>query len=144
MRRVGEVTGKSGELLEITFCRPADCGKCHACVGGQKQTTLRLKGAAEIGDAAVVDMPTSTVMKASLIAYAIPLAGLLLGAVLGNVLAHGSDLGVAVGGLVGLALTACPVFLTEKKRRSQPGWQPELVQILPREEGGAAAIKEEE
>ena len=139
MERVGEVTAVRGDELQITFCRPADCGKCHACIGGKPQTTLVLKGQAHVGDAAVVDMPASTVVKASAIAYIIPLAGLLLGAVLGHQ-AQGDDMGTALGGLIGLALAGGIVLLGEKKRRAQTQWQPVLKQVLP---GGAAAVKEE-
>ena len=79
MERIGEVTAVRGEFLEITFCRPADCEKCQACHGGQKQTTLMVRGTANVGDSAVVDMPADMVMKASATAYLIPLAGLLVG-----------------------------------------------------------------
>ena len=56
MERTGEVTAVRGGMLEITFCRPADCEKCNACHGGSKQTTLTLKGQAALGDLAVVDI----------------------------------------------------------------------------------------
>ena len=79
MERIGEVTAVRGEFLEITFCRPSDCEKCQACHGGQKQTTLMVRGTANVGDSAVVDMPADMVMKASATAYLIPLAGLLIG-----------------------------------------------------------------
>ena len=41
MDRLGEVTKVDGKWLEITFCRPSDCDKCHACMGGNKTPTLR-------------------------------------------------------------------------------------------------------
>lgn len=131
MERVGEVTAVRGNMLEITFCRPADCGKCHACSGNQAQMQLLLPGKAEVGDAAVVDMPTGTVMKASAMAYMLPLAGLLGGAALGGV-CFGGDIAIALCGLVGLGLSLTVVAITEKKRRSDPAWQPVLRQILPK------------
>ena len=36
MDRLGEVTKVDGKWLEITFCRPSDCDKCHACMGGSQ------------------------------------------------------------------------------------------------------------
>ena len=34
MEKVGEITGIRGGKLEVSFCRPKDCGHCHACDGG--------------------------------------------------------------------------------------------------------------
>lgn len=141
MQRVGEVTAVEGDILEVTFCRPADCGKCHACIGGQNKAVIRIKGKAQVGDAAVVDMPTDTVIKASLIGYILPLAGLLGGVIIGSLTA-GTDAAAAIGGLLGLAVSGGIVAIGEKKRRSGATWQPVLKQILPGE-GAAAAEKED-
>lgn len=130
MERVGEVTAIYGEYLEVTFCRPADCGKCHACSGNRAQMKVMVKGEASIGDAAVVDMPTQTVMKASLMAYVLPLAGLLGGAAIGGV-CFGSDLAAAVTALIGLGASLAVVGVTEKKRRNNPAWQPVLTSVMP-------------
>ena len=77
MERLGEVTKVDGKWLEITFCRPSDCDKCHACIGGSKTAVLRLEGKAHVGDKALVEMPDSVVTQASLLAYMPPLFGLL-------------------------------------------------------------------
>lgn len=130
MKRVGEVTAVRGDKLEITFCRPADCGKCHACGGNREQMSILIAGEAQLGDAAVVDMPDSTVMQASLMAYVLPCAGLLGGLALGSTLGKGDMMGV-VGGAIGLAVTLAIVAVSERKRRSDERWQPKLVQILP-------------
>jgi len=84
MERIGEVTRVDGKWIEVTFCRPPDCDKCHACLGGNQTTTLRLPGKANVGDKALVSMPDSTITQASLIAYGIPLAGLLIGMLAGD------------------------------------------------------------
>lgn len=73
MERLGEVTKVDGKWLEITFCRPSDCEKCHACMGGDKMTTLRLEGTANVGDKALVELPDSTITQASLLARSIRL-----------------------------------------------------------------------
>ena len=133
MERTGEVTAVRGEMLEITFCRPADCEKCNACHGGGKQTTLTLKGQAAPGDLAVVDMPVKTLMEASALAYGLPLVGLLGGMFIGAALMPGrSDLGGALGAGIGLALSLIPLVLTERRRRADPRWQPRLVEIIPK------------
>lgn len=136
MERIGEVTAVHGEYIEVTFCRPTDCEKCQACHGGQKQTKLLVKGQAEIGDAAVVEMPVGMVMRASALAYALPLAGLMIGMFAGQaVYPAGGDLSALVGGAVGLGLAALAVKLTEGKRRGNAQWQPVLKEVIRKKEG---------
>ena len=132
MERLGEVTKIDGKWLEITFCRPSDCDKCHACMGGSKTTTLRLEGKANLGDSVLVEMPASTVTTASLMAYGLPLAGLLGGMMLGNALIPLEDsLGALVGAVAGLALALGYLLTTEKKRRHDPKWTPQIKRIIP-------------
>ena len=132
MERTGEVTAVKGEWLEVTFCRPADCEKCNACGMGQKQTSLMVRGKARLGDRAVVSMPTSTVIQASLLAYALPLAGLLIGLFAGVALFPRSENAAGlIGGLIGLAIPLVFVVITEKRRRRSSRWQPTLVEIIP-------------
>ena len=131
MERLGEVTRVDGKWLEITFCRPSDCDKCHACIGGSKTMTLRLEGTADVGDKALVEMPASTVTQASLMAYGIPLAGMLLGMFLGDAcLPLEGSLGALIGAAAGLAIPLAILFFTEKKRRQDPKWHPQLKRII--------------
>lgn len=134
MERTGEVKAVEGEWLEIEFCRPADCEKCNACHGGSKVMNLRIRGKAKVGDKAVVYLPPSAVTKASLIAYAIPAAGLLLGILLGDRLyPTENSLGGAIGGLLGVAIPALILWLTERRRSSDPRYTPQLVRVIPAE-----------
>ena len=135
MERLGEVTKVDGKWLEITFCRPSDCDKCHACMGGSKTMTLRLQGTANVGDKALVEMPASTVTQASLIAYGIPLAGMLAGMFLGDeFLPLESSLGALIGAAVGLVIPLIALFFTEKQRRKNPKWYPQLKRIIRMDE----------
>ena len=132
MERTGEVTAVKGEWLEVTFCRPADCEKCNACGMGQKQTSLMVRGKANLGDQAVVSMPSSTVMQASLLAYVLPLAGLLAGLFAGAALFPQAENAAGfLGALIGLMIPLLFVVLTEKRRRRSSRWQPTLVEIIP-------------
>ena len=132
MERTGEVKAVQGEWLEIEFCRPADCEKCNACHGGQKIMNLRLKGKARVGDKVVVSLPVSVVTRASVIVYILPLAGLLLGMLLGDhFLPMEHSLGGIIGGAVGVVIPALILWLTEKRRESDPKWRPQLVRVIP-------------
>ena len=131
MERLGEVTRVDGEWLEITFCRPSDCEKCHACMGGAQETTIRLKGTAAVGDKALVSMPASTIMKASALAYALPLAGLLLGMLAGDALLPSENsVGAIIGAVIGIGIPALWLFLTDKKRRNDPKWTPQIISVI--------------
>lgn len=135
MQRMGEVTAIRGDLLEITFCRPSDCEKCNACHGGQQVTTILVPGQARLGDSAVVEMPTGTVVEASILAYGLPLAGLLAGAAAGAVLfPANADAAGCIGGIAGLGLMLLLVRLTESQRKKDPRWKPQLVEIIPQEQ----------
>ena len=104
MERTGTITAVSGDTLEVTFCRPGDCEKCHACIGGEKKHVLLVKGEGHVGDAAVVSLPEQTIVKASALAYLLPLAGLFIGMLLGALVAPQSETaGSAIGGVIGLA-----------------------------------------
>lgn len=131
MERLGEVTKVDGKWLEITFCRPSDCEKCHACMGGNQTTTLRLEGKAALGDQVLVEMPASTVTQASLIAYGLPLCGLLAGMLLGEKLIPlEHSLGSLIGAVIGLGIPLVYLLITEKKRRSNPKWTPQIKRII--------------
>ena len=102
MERTGTITAVSGDTLEVTFCRPGDCEKCHACIGGEKKHVLLVKGEGHVGDVAVVSLPEQTVVKASALAYLLPLAGLFIGMLLGALVAPQSETaGSAIGGVIG-------------------------------------------
>lgn len=132
MERTGEVTAVKGEWLEVTFYRPADCEKCNACGIGQKKASMMVRGRANLGDMAVVSMPTSTVMQASLLAYVLPLVGLFVGLFGGVALfPQAENAAGLVGALIGLAIPLSFVLLTEKRRRQSDRWQPTLVEVVP-------------
>lgn len=135
MQRTGEVTAVRGEMLEVTFCRPADCEKCNACHGGEKVTKLMIRGKANVGDIAVVEMPTKTVMQASGLAYGLPLVGLMVGLATGTLLfPQNRDIAGVLCGAAGLGLMVLIVHLTESKRRNDPRWKPQLIEIIPKNE----------
>ena len=126
MERTGTITAVSGDTLEVPFCRPGDCEKCHACIGGEKKHVLLVKG-----DAAVVSLPEQTVVKASALAYLLPLAGLFVGMLLGALIAPQSETaGSAIGGVIGLAAALIGLTATEKKRSESGKYAPKLLRVI--------------
>ncbi len=137
MRQPGEITARKKDMMEVTFCRPEACAACNACEGGKKEHKIWIRGEGKIGDIAVVDMPDKMVVKASAIAYGLPLFGLLGGMILGNVIAGGQDAGILAGGAVGLGISLLVLKMTEKSRAGREEWSPKLVQILEKGEKAA-------
>lgn len=136
MIRPGEVTAVKNGLLQITFCRPDACASCGACEGGKKETVLWLKGMAEIGDIAIIDLPEKTVLTASAIAYGIPLLGLLCGMIIGNVLFQGKDAALIGGAAAGILAGFVILKITEKQRSSNPEWSPKIIEIKRKNNNG--------
>ena len=134
MRQPGEITDRKKDMMEITFCRPEACAACNACEGGKREHRIWIRGEGRIGDIAVVDMPDRMVVKASAIAYGLPLVGLLGGMILGNVLTGGQDAWTIGGGAIGLAISLLVLKVTEKKRVGREEWSPRLVQVLEKGE----------
>ena len=133
MEKVGEITAVRGRQLEVTFCRPQDCGHCHACEGSQEPTVIRVEDEGRVGDYASVQLPGSTVFKASLLAYALPIGGLFAGMLAGRLIRPENALISALGGVIGLAASLLAVFLTEKGRAGSDRWRPVLTKVYPRE-----------
>jgi len=132
MERIGEVIGVKGSQLQVVFCRPTDCEKCGACQGGRSQLELTLTGSAKEGDQVVVEMPTGNVLKASALAYAVPLIGLLFGMFLGGALPLFSDRnqGALLGGVTGLALALFTVRFFDRAISKNPKWHPQLIRVI--------------
>lgn len=131
MERTGTITAVSGDTLEVTFCRPGDCEKCHACLGGEKKHVLQVKGEGHVGDVAVVSLPEQTLVKASALAYLVPVAGLFAGMLFGALIAPQSEtVSMAVGGVIGLAIPLIGLKATEKRRHQSGKYAPQLLRVI--------------
>ena len=134
MRQPGEITEVKNGMMEITFCRPEACAACNACEGGKKEHKIWVRGEGRVGDIALVDMPDRMVVKASAIAYGLPLVGLVGGMLLGNTLSGGQDAWSLAGAGIGLGLSLLALKITEGKRRGREDWTPRVVDILEKGE----------
>ena len=137
--RTGKVVSAGPDAIEVCFERPEMCAQCGACMGHKPhETTVKIQGTAEIGDTVAVEMPDANIVKVSLIAYIIPVIGLLLGLMIGQIVLK-NDVWAALAGIVGLTAGILITRVFDKKLGSQPNWKPKLLAVHhPTEE-----IKEE-
>jgi len=120
IEETGQVVDVEGAFAWIESERTSTCGACNVRKGcgtavlakvlGQRRVHLRVLNRinAQIGDAVVIGISESGLVRGSLAVYAVPLAGLFAGAVAGDVLGQhyfpgGVDPLAIAGALAGLA-----------------------------------------
>ena len=128
MVRTGKVVSVQGEQLEVCFERPEACAHCGACTGQKHHTLVSLRGDAPMGSIVDVEMPDKQVLKASMLAYVVPLLLLLLGLWLGSLLFR-SELWGALCGILLMALSWVILRWTERRMQQKRIWQPHIVAV---------------
>ena len=136
MLRTGKVVAAADGEMEVCFERPEACAHCGACGGQKEKTLVKIPGSVPVGRWIDVDMPEGQVLKASVLAYVLPLVMLLAGLALGSVIFAQEALW-AVTGVGCMGLSWLILRLIEKKMRSRGVWQPRIVAV--HEEGDAPA-----
>ncbi|MBK5932140.1 SoxR reducing system RseC family protein [Halochromatium salexigens] len=136
------VTSIEAGIAEVEIMRRSGCHACNARSGcgvslldqvlGRRPQRLLLanKVAARPGDEVVIGMPESALLKAALAAYMMPLAGLLAGAIAGDLMIadQSADQGLpllfgAFGFVVGLLGTR----LYSRRLAADPRWRAVLL-----------------
>jgi len=138
MRQPGEITQTKNGMMQVTFCRPEACAACNACEGGKKEHSIWVRGEGRVGEIAIVDMPDRMVVKASAVAYGMPLLCMLGGMILGSAVTGGQDPAAAAGALLGLGAGLLILKGTEKKRSGRDEWSPRVVDVLEKSAPGEA------
>ena len=138
MRRTGKVISVDEQTLRVCFSRLEACDSCNLCGEGRKDTTVSVRGQAQVGDLVEVEMPGAQVVKVAMLAYALPLLALILGLFLGSALFAGQELAVMAGGLICLLLSLLLLKLLDGKLGLKARWQPRLVAVLDQEDGQQA------
>ena len=114
--------------MSVCFQRPEACQSCGACAGHQHETLAWIPGDAPVGSRVEVEMPDQQVVKASLLAYVLPLLLLLAGLFAGMRLFQSEIAGAALG--IGLmALSYGLLRLAEKRMGKKRKWQPRIVAV---------------
>ncbi|MBQ7455119.1 MAG: SoxR reducing system RseC family protein [Clostridia bacterium] len=135
MIRTGFVKEKKGDQLRVCFERPEACEGCRGCTKGflPKKELLTVFGDAEVGDMVDVQMAEARTLKATLLAYALPLCLLLIGLLAGSAAGLSDGWTMAVS-LLGLALGALAVWLIDRRLRRNEKWRPTVVRVVPAEQ----------
>ncbi len=128
MLRTGKVVAASGGELEVCFERPEACAHCGKCFGQKEKTLVKLPGDVPVGRWIDVDMPEGQVLKASALAYVLPLVMLLGGLALGSVLFSQEALW-AVTGILCMGLSWVILRLIDKRMKGRDVWQPKIVNV---------------
>ena len=128
MLRSGKVAAAENGVLEICFERPEACAHCGQCGGQKAETLVKIPGDAPVGRWVDVDMPEGQVLKASLLAYVMPLLMLLGGIALGSALFEKEILWAATG-LVCMGVSWFILRLIERYMKKKSRWQPKVVNV---------------
>ena len=116
------------------------CGSCQDksdnCVpevfNNSQDIVFRVKNelGAKVNDVFRIGIPNKSVWLSSLIAYGIPLLGIILGAILGNVINSSTEIYSIVGALSGLVVGGIVSYISAKCLVKML-WSPKLLGVLP-------------
>jgi sigma-E factor negative regulatory protein RseC len=149
IEETGQVVDVEGAFAWIESERTSTCGACNVRKGcgtavlakvlGQRRVHLRVLNRinARVGDAVVIGISESGLVRGSLAVYAVPLAGLFAGAIAGDFLGKyffpdGSDPVAIAGALAGLAAGLFWLKRFSRRTEKDAAYQPVILrkQIL--------------
>ena len=133
MLRSGKVVAAENGVLEVCFERPEACAHCGQCGGQKAETFVKIPGSAPVGRWIDVDMPEGQVLKASMLAYVMPLLMLLGGLALGSVIFE-NDLLKALPGIMCMGVSWLTLRWVEKRMKAKSVWQPRVVNVYGEDE----------
>ena len=140
MDRTGIIVKEMGNYSKVKLVRHTACGNCGACQLGDEQKDIMLvaknSAGAKMGDLVEVTMATDSVLSAAFIMYVIPLAGLLIGLLIGQALFNGSDVYSALSGLVLMSLMFMMIKLNDKKFLNNYKYTAHILKVLQSEHEG--------
>ena len=141
MVRSGEVVEVHGGLATVVFDRPDACANCHGCLGKQC-ARVDIEVSAKVGDMVEVMMPDQSVLKASAVAYLLPVIMLLAGMFFADALhaplsvSISKDLFTALAAFLFLAAGLFLVRLIDRGLSSKEQWKPVVLSVYKKEERG--------
>ncbi|MEW5725682.1 MAG: SoxR reducing system RseC family protein [Thermodesulfobacteriota bacterium] len=142
MTETALVVQTQGRRARVRVQRNEACASCAAAgacqaMGGGKEVEVEVINflPAKEGDRVELCLPETSFLKASTITYMVPLAGLILGALLGQLLAlttgGPADALTIAGAALGLAAAAAVVLRYNRRFVSDERYIPRVIRILP-------------
>ena len=134
MNAKGEVIEIRGDKAIVKFKRGKACKNCNACLSfSSDELTVEIKNtlSATVGDNVNIVLHERSVLKASLIAYGIPLIAFLAGALTGSIF---GDIFTAVGGILGAGISFLILRLLEPRLERISDFQPKMIDFIYSEE----------
>jgi len=131
---IGIVKELAGGDAKVHFTRGSACAHCGACLtvgSSEMEITLPNTLGAKPGDRVSVDLSPKRMVQASLLAYAVPLALLIAGVLIGSRYADWAGLALGLGACgIGYLI----LRLVELRTRKKKTFQPRMVRILDESE----------
>lgn len=143
-KHIGIVIENEGkDLVRVTADRKGACGGCdhrgggcNSCLAGaDKMETQAINPVgARTGDLVTLQLPASSLFSGAALLYLLPVAGLLIGAILGN-RAWGpaeavSALRAVAGSFLGLAVGYAVLIVVDRTQRLRRRWMPTVTQVI--------------
>lgn len=130
MEQYGEVIELKGNMAVVKFVRSKACQHCSGCISfspSEAQIEIENILDAKVGDRVEIVLHARSMLKASLIAYMVPLGALIIGVFIGNIWGEAY---AAIGG-VGCALLAFLVIrLLEPRFERMAEFKPRMISII--------------
>ncbi|MBF7095878.1 SoxR reducing system RseC family protein [Alkalibacter mobilis] len=140
MKEIGVVRSITGKKANVTINRHAACGDCGACSVGKEKMTMEAVAfngiGAKEGEIVEVEMQFTNIMKASMIAYGIPLVMFVVGAIIGFYFLNemmnlgDSPMPAFFLGTVMTAMTYVIIKIAEKAGKFSKGYEPQITAVI--------------
>ncbi|MCH5279286.1 MAG: SoxR reducing system RseC family protein [Christensenellaceae bacterium] len=130
LKSIGTVTELNGDKAKVVFKRSKACGNCKSCINfGTDEAIVEINNSldAKVGDRVEIALHSSSMLKASLIMYGIPIVALLLGVYLGCKI---NDIWGAVIGITAAILSLSVIRLFESKLSRLGQFDPSMLSII--------------
>lgn len=119
MEETGIVKEVKGRTMTVEMERKSACSSCKMCAmsqeGGKMILELENRINAVPGDKVALELPGSSILLASLLAYAVPLMFFIVGIAAGNFILRGNQALAVICGIIFMAAGFVFVKIAEKK-----------------------------
>lgn len=125
MIRVGKVIESKNGICTVAFTVQTACKDCGQCKHAQEIPTIKLDGKYEVGDYVNIHLPDNQFLKATFIAYLLPLIGLMMGLWIGSkLIPNSTEFTAFLTAITGMGIPLFFIWLYEKTKKKKAAWEP--------------------